>query len=63
MKTDFPALYQLLLVDRNNIWITKIEALLATPETEFVLVGALHLVANEGVISKLQSLGYTVELY
>ena len=63
MKTDFPDLFQLLLVDRNNIWIPKIEALLATPETEFVLVGALHLVAKEGVISKLQSLGYTVELY
>ena len=63
MKTDFPDLYRLLLVDRNNAWIPKIEALLATPEIEFVLVGALHLAANEGVISKLRALGYTVELY
>ena len=63
MKTDFPDLYRLLLVDRNNAWIPKIEALLATPEVEFVLVGALHLAANEGVISKLRALGYRVELY
>ena len=63
MKTDFPDLYRVLLVDRNNAWIPKIVALLATPETEFVLVGALHLAANEGVISKLRALGYSVELY
>jgi len=63
MKTDFPDLYRLLLVDRNNAWIPKIVVLLATPETEFVLVGALHLAANEGVISKLRILGYSVELY
>ena len=63
MKTDFPGLYRLLLVDRNNAWIPKIEALLVTPEIEFILVGALHLVASEGVISKLRALGYSVELY
>ncbi len=63
MKADFPKLYRSLLVDRNNSWIPKIEALLVTPETEFVLVGALHLVANEGVISKLRALGYDVQLF
>ena len=63
MKTDFPDLYQLLLVERNNAWIPKIEAMLVTPEIEFILVGALHLAADEGVISKLRSLGYAVELY
>ena len=63
MKADFPDLYQLLLVERNNSWVPKIEAFLTTPETEFVLVGALHLVANEGVISKLRTRGYKVELF
>ncbi len=63
MKTDFPDLYRLILVDRNNAWVPKIEALLVTPEIEFVLVGVLHLAANEGVISKLRALGYGVELY
>lgn len=63
MKKDFPALYQLLLVERNNAWIPKIEALLITPEVEFILVGALHLVAKEGIISQLRWLGYKVELF
>ncbi|MCK5479452.1 MAG: TraB/GumN family protein, partial [Methylococcales bacterium] len=63
MKTDFPDLYRLLLVERNNAWIPKIEVMLATPEIELVLVGALHLVADEGVITRLRSLGYKVELF
>ncbi|MCF6251628.1 MAG: TraB/GumN family protein [Methylococcaceae bacterium] len=63
MNADFPDLYRLLLVERNNRWIPKIEAFLATPATEFVLVGALHLVGYEGLISKLRRLGYKVEFY
>jgi uncharacterized protein YbaP (TraB family) len=63
MMTDYPSLYRQLLVSRNNAWIPKIEALLATPEVELVLVGALHLIASEGVISKLRSKGYQVELF
>lgn len=63
MKSEFPELYQLLLVKRNNTWIPKIEAMLKTPEIELVLVGALHLVGSEGVFSKLRTQGYTVELF
>ncbi len=63
MKTDFPDLYRLILVERNNAWVPRIEALLATPEVEFILVGALHLVSNEGVIAKLRDLGYKVEFF
>ncbi len=61
MREQFPALYQSLLVERNDSWIPKIEALLKTPETEFILVGALHLAAREGVITRLLERGYTVE--
>lgn len=63
MKTDFPDLYRLLLVDRNNLWVKKIKTFLETPEVEFILVGALHLVEKEGVIAKLHALGYKVELF
>lgn len=63
MKTDYPKLFRLLLVDRNNAWIPKIESLLATPEVEFIMVGALHLIGDEGVLSKLRKLGYKVELF
>ncbi len=61
MRQDFPVLYQSLLVDRNNSWIPKIEIMLKTPEIEFILVGALHLAADEGVIAQLIKLGYQIE--
>lgn len=61
MREQFPAMYESLLVDRNRIWIPKIEAMLATPEKEFILVGALHLVAQEGVLEQLIQRGYQVE--
>lgn len=63
MKTEYPNLYRLLLVERNKAWIPKIESMLATPEVEFILVGALHLAAHEGIIAKLRVLGYKVELF
>ncbi len=63
MKVDYPALYQLILVNRNEAWLPKIEALLTTPEVEFVLVGALHLITNEGIIARLRAMGYKVELF
>ena len=63
MKKDYPNLYQLLLVNRNNAWIPKIKALLKTPETEFILVGALHLVGKDGIISILREQGFKVELF
>lgn len=61
MRDEFPGLYRSLLVFRNNNWLPKIEAMLATPEVEFVLVGALHLAAKEGVIEQLLERGYRVE--
>jgi len=63
MKSDYPDLYQALLINRNNAWLPKIEKLLLTPEIELVLVGALHLVGQDGVLSQLQSLGYKVEIF
>lgn len=61
MRKQFPAIYQSLLVNRNRIWIPKIEAMLATPKKEFVLVGVLHLVSRDGVLEQLIQRGYQVE--
>ena len=61
MREEFPALYQSLIVSRNNGWLPKIDAFLGTPEKELVLVGALHLAAKEGVIAQLRQRGYRVE--
>lgn len=60
MKKDFPALYQRLLVTRNNAWLSHIENMLSTPDTEFVLVGALHMIGKDGVLQKLKERGYQV---
>jgi uncharacterized protein YbaP (TraB family) len=61
MRKEFPALFQSVLVERNRSWLPKIEAFLQTPETELILVGALHLAGKEGLILQLQQLGYKVE--
>lgn len=61
MIRDYPELYQNLLVSRNNNWLPQIKAMFETPETEFILVGALHLVGPDGIIEQLQKGGYRVE--
>jgi hypothetical protein len=60
MKQEMPGFYDSLIVKRNNNWMPKIEAMLQTPQVEFVLVGALHLVGDIGIIEQLQSRGYKV---
>lgn len=57
----FPALYESLLVQRNNRWLPQLEALLVTPAKEYVLVGALHLVGKDGLLRLLRQKGYSVE--
>jgi uncharacterized protein YbaP (TraB family) len=61
MKSRFPTLHQSIMVDRNMRWVPRLEEFLATPETEFVLVGAGHLVGEEGVLNLLKKRGYTIE--
>lgn len=61
LKNNHPQSYDTLLVQRNNAWMPQIEAMLATKEVEFVLVGALHLVGDNGLLTKLSTKGYRVE--
>ncbi len=60
-SSRFPKIYNLLLVERNNNWIPQIETMLRTKEVEFILFGALHLVGENGILTQLKSLGYTIE--
>ncbi len=60
MRKDYPQLFQDLLVKRNNAWLVKLEQMLKNPDTELVLVGALHLVGKEGVLEQLRARGYAV---
>lgn len=58
---EFPRLFQLLLVQRNNNWLKKIKPMMDTPEIEFILVGAMHMVGNDGLLQQLRLGGYQVE--
>ncbi len=60
MRNDFPAVYQSLLVERNNAWIPQLEAMAKTAQVEFVVVGALHLSGADGLLSQLGARGYRI---
>lgn len=60
LRQDFPEIYEALLVDRNHAWIPRIEALANTPRVEFVLVGAMHLAGDDGLLAELARRGYRV---
>lgn len=61
LKEQYPAIYQPLLVERNENWLPTLEKLLATDETELVLVGVAHLVGPDGLLEMLRDRGYTIE--
>lgn len=58
---DYPEVYISVLVERNNNWMNKIEAMFGDQGTELVLVGALHLPGKDGVLTQLSQKGYKVE--
>jgi len=61
LRTKLPHVYKKLFTDRNSKWLPMIEAYMNTPETEFILVGAGHLVGSEGIIALLRKKGYTID--
>ena len=60
MRNEAPELYDSLLRQRNLNWIPQIEQMLQDDDTEFVLVGAAHLVGSDGLLELLQAKGYSV---
>jgi uncharacterized protein YbaP (TraB family) len=58
-----PKFYDVLLVQRNRLWLPRIEAMLEnkTPKTTFITVGTAHLVGPDGLVAQLRAKGYTVE--
>jgi uncharacterized protein YbaP (TraB family) len=49
MKTKYPGLYKVLLVDRNAAWAKVLEERLAGSGVSFVSVGSAHLVGDDSV--------------
>lgn len=60
-QKNYPRPYKVLLADRNDQWMPKIEALFNTPEVEFILVGALHMIGPNGILQRLEAKGYVVK--
>jgi len=58
---QFPALYQSLVTQRNRSWEPQIQQLLHGSHNYFVVVGALHLVGQGGLLELLRKDGYKVE--
>jgi len=56
----FPALYEPLVIERNQRWLPQVEALLKGDDNAMVVVGALHLVGHGGLLEQLRKKGYKV---
>ena len=53
--------YEKLVIERNRKMVSKIEEYLKEKETFFVIVGAGHLVGNQGIIELLKGKGFLLE--
>jgi uncharacterized protein YbaP (TraB family) len=58
---SFPALYRTLVSDRNKRWVPQIEKLLHENRDYFVVVGALHLVGDGGLLELMRRDGFKPE--
>jgi len=57
MKSEYPELYELLLVKRNRDWAGQLKTKLAGSGVSFVAVGSGHLVGPDSVQAQLAKLG------
>ncbi len=63
MRQRFPDLYRHINVERNDAWLPMLEQRLQAPgeDDTLVVVGALHLLGEDGLVHKLRERGYQVE--
>lgn len=62
MLHNTPDTYRLVNVERNDAWLERLDAMLRhDPGDVLVVVGALHLLGEDGLVERLGGLGYQVE--
>ncbi|MFO1069838.1 MAG: TraB/GumN family protein [Geminicoccaceae bacterium] len=61
MAERYPELYAVLITDRNRLWADRLALILHGSGTDFVAVGAGHLVGEQSVPALLEAKGYKVE--
>lgn len=54
-------LYKTIVVDRNRRWVARLEDLLRDEDDYLVIVGALHLIGDDGLPALLEKDGFEVE--
>ncbi|MGB6317040.1 MAG: TraB/GumN family protein, partial [Litorimonas sp.] len=60
MRRDYPDVFDAVFTDRNRAWADIIDAELKGSGTDFIAVGAGHLVGEDSVQDFLEGKGYTV---
>jgi uncharacterized protein YbaP (TraB family) len=60
-RTEYPELYQMLFVDRNNAWMTVLTQEMEGAGVDFIAVGAGHIIGPDGLVAQFRARGYTVE--
>jgi uncharacterized protein YbaP (TraB family) len=58
---EYPEVYSKLVIDRNRRWLPDLINMLELGERALVVVGAAHLVGQNGLIELLRQQGYSVE--
>ncbi len=58
---NYPAVYQTLIVKRNNAWVKQLVSA-EHKKPVFVVVGALHLAGDDGLIQQFKQQGYQLTL-
>jgi uncharacterized protein YbaP (TraB family) len=58
--SGYPELYDTIVASRNRLWVDTIDALLEQREDYLVVVGALHLVGDDGVPQLLEQRGVRI---
>lgn len=58
---EYPELHNKVVVERNRRWLPEIEGMISKGENAMIVVGAAHLVGQEGVLELLRGRGYSLE--
>jgi uncharacterized protein YbaP (TraB family) len=58
--SGYPELYETIVASRNRLWVDTIDDLLERDEDYLVVVGALHLVGEDGVPRLLEQRGVRI---
>jgi len=61
LEADFPEIYEVIILRRNETWAQELTTLMVSPGTYFVAVGAAHVPGEQGVLNLMREAGFAVE--